>query len=149
MPNFHVDKELQHICTQIHQERKVDFLALAICDQAYKEIRWRYVVGSQSTKWKRMVIRFGKGLSGRVFQTGSPIIYSHSKEDALEYPIILAEKLVSAIAFPVFLHHSVWGVLLLGYRENHELTNIERELMQESVKRIEQHIHTVTVRGGA
>ncbi|WP_456276185.1 GAF domain-containing protein [Bacillus sp. AK128] len=136
-------EEIMYVCQEIHQTINSDFMGLACYGKDQKEIRWRYVFGNQSSKWKRMTIRFGKGMAGRVFQTGSPITYTHSsEEDAMEYPIILAEKLEYAIAYPITVHHEIWGVLLFGFRTHQEGLALQQDKIKDSIRSLELAVNS-------
>ena len=42
-------------------------------------------------------------------------------EERLKYPILLSENLTSLIAIPLWFENELWGVLLLGQRQNKPL----------------------------
>ena len=57
---------------------------------------------------------------------------------ALEYPIMLAEKLVSAYAVPVFFEGMPKGVLLVGRRVSMPFQDHEQMSVRQSVQSLEE-----------
>ena len=96
---------LFNICNKLHDELPCDFVGIAIQNENGPDVRWHFAVGNDNDKYKRITVRYGKGIAGRVISTGRPIEVADFPNDilgkALEYPIMLAEKLVSAYAVPI------------------------------------------------
>lgn len=109
---------LVSICQKLLVELPCDFVGVAIQNQRGPDVRWHYAVGNGNDKYKRITVRYGKGIAGRVISTGRPIEVANFPNNilgkALEYPIMLAEKLVSAYAVPSFLKGCQRVYCLLG-----------------------------------
>jgi len=120
-----------------------DFIGLAIYDAMTEEIRWRLAVGATNSRYKRIVIRMGKGIAGEVIQLNRTVKVESFPHDVLgkpmEYPILLVEHLKSSIAVPVSDSLRIYGVLLVGQRtersyselEESEINNIAQEIANE------------------
>lgn len=97
-----------------------DFSALALQESRESTIRWKYAVGNKNERFRRIVLRLGKGIAGKVLMSGRPMVLEHYEprqhEDPQEYPILYAEELQSALGVPVLTKGKVKGVLLVGYR---------------------------------
>lgn len=55
-----------------------------------------------------------------------------------DYPIMLAEKLVSSYAVPLFLNAVPKGVFLIGKREKYTFTDIDQERVKDTARTLEQ-----------
>jgi len=108
----------------LRESLSCDFVAVAIAKSASEgsEITWQYASGNLNNRYKRIILRSGKGIAGIVFKTGKPMIINDVKsdmmnEDLFNYPIVVSEKLCALIAVPLFQYARVTGVLLVGYRQ--------------------------------
>lgn len=119
----------QLIIDELRVSLDCDFVSLAIAKSASEgsEITWHYASGNLNNRYKRIILRSGKGVAGIVFKTGKPMIVNDVKtemvnEDLFNYPIVVSEKLSALIAIPLFQHERVTGVLLVGYRQAKHIT---------------------------
>lgn len=108
---------------------QADFIGLALVDlsKRHHELKWRYVTGNVSQRYRKIVLQSGKGVAGIVFKTGKPMMIENvetcvKEQDLYNFPIIVFEKLKSFGAIPLFHDDHVQGVLLIGYREANGLT---------------------------
>ncbi|WP_339061991.1 GAF domain-containing protein [Tepidibacillus marianensis] len=131
---------------QLQQTTKADFVGLAIYDVMTDEIRWRLAIGATNQRYKRIVIRMGKGIAGEVVQLNRLIKINHFPQDAIgdpiEYPILLIEHLQSALAVPVSFRQKIYGVIMLGQREQRMFTDHEEKvaltISQDIAKELER-----------
>src|SRR3954447_8176580 len=114
-------KELRaviEVCDRLMAEIGCDFVALALQNEVGPDVRWHYAAGNLNDKYKRITVRFGKGIAGKIISTGSPMMVTDFPNDIFgkvtDYPIALAEKIVSSYAVPLFFNHVPKGVLLVG-----------------------------------
>lgn len=130
------------ICHQLRAELNCDFVALAIQNDIGPDIKWPYVSGNRNEKYKRITVRYGKGIAGKVISTGRPMMISDLPNDKrsliLEHPIMLAEQLLSAYAAPLFIKGTAKGALLAGNRYSHPFTEIEQNTIANYVKKLEE-----------
>jgi len=135
------DEEILFYCRQLAKVLPCDFVGLAAYDQSEDHIRWKYAVGNRNMKYERIIVRYGKGIAGRVIQTGSPIMISSFPKDSIgkstDYPIMLAERLVSCIAVPIYYEQIPWGVLLGGNRTEHQFSEDQQHIIQKTAHQIE------------
>ncbi|WML42926.1 GAF domain-containing protein [Neobacillus sp. PS3-40] len=132
-------QELQPVveaCNQLMSEIKSEFVGLAIQNKIGPDIKWHYAFGNLNDKYKRITVRYGKGIAGKVISSGSPVMIQDFPNDilgkAIDYPIMLAEKLVSSYGMPLFFNGVPKGVLVVGKRIEYALTESE----QESVRKV-------------
>jgi nitrogen regulatory protein A len=118
---------------QIRNLTSSDFAALAWTDRNDYIIRWKFASGNRNERYKRIILRPGRGIAGQVIRSGRPMRLDsfsiQSGDDAREYPIFLAENLKSAAAAPVVISSKVKGVLLIGTRMPRSYTDEETELV--------------------
>ncbi|MDV6378853.1 GAF domain-containing protein [Sporosarcina sp. GW1-11] len=125
----HQNFNFQLAIDQLKEILEADFIGLALVDLSkyYHELKWRYVAGNISLRYRKIVLSSGKGVAGLVFKTGKPFRVEDADEridhlDLYNYPIIVFEKLKSFGAIPLFKDDHVHGVLLVGYRESNKMT---------------------------
>jgi signal transduction protein with GAF and PtsI domain len=110
-----------------------DFAALAWMDEGERIVRWRYASGNRNERYKRIMMRNGKGVAGSVMRSGRPLLlqaFSPQQGDVpSDYPILLAEGLRSIIGYPITIGDRVLGVLLIGNRYDHQFDPSTVELV--------------------
>ncbi|WML38402.1 GAF domain-containing protein [Neobacillus sp. OS1-2] len=138
-------KEIQavtNLCSGVMAAVHSEFVALAIQNESGPDVRWHYAAGNLNDKYKRITVRFGKGIAGKVISSGSPMMMTNFPHDILgkvtDYPIALAEKLVASYAVPLFFNAVPKGVLLVGKREKYSFTEEEQEVVKDSAQSLEQ-----------
>ncbi|EKN66097.1 hypothetical protein BABA_16842 [Neobacillus bataviensis LMG 21833] len=138
-------KEIQTVtemCSIVMAAANSEFVALAIQNESGPDVRWHYAAGNLNDKYKRITVRFGKGIAGKVISSGSPMMMTNFPHDILgkvtDFPIALAEKLVSSYAVPIFFNAVPKGVLLVGKREKYSFTEEEQEAVKDSALSLEQ-----------
>lgn len=135
------NEEILFYCHQLANKLPCDFVGLAMYDKSESHIRWKYAIGSRNMKYKRIIVRYGKGIVGQVIQTGSPIILSSFPQDAVgkdvDYPIMLAERLVSCVAVPICYEQIPQGVLLVGNRTKHLFSKDQQHIIWQITHQLE------------
>lgn len=130
------------VCGRLQSEVGCDFVALAMQNEVGPDVKWHYASGNLNEKFKRITVRFGKGIAGKIISSGSPMMLTDFPKGILgkvtDYPIMLAEKLVSAYAVPLFFNGAPKGVLLIGNRKNTTLKDTEQQHVSETAQDLEQ-----------
>lgn len=134
-----IQKQIQTELKQLKSELKLDFIAVALADTSYRDIYWKIALGANSERYRKIMVRMGKGMAGKVLKAKTPHIVTHFPEEVrdemLEYPIFLIESLRSGVGVSVDSSRPEqrlsYGVLLVGQRE-------ERVFSHKEVERIEQ-----------
>jgi nitrogen regulatory protein A len=130
------------VCNQLKKATGSAFVALALQNEVGPDVRWHYAVGNLNDKYKRITVRFGKGIAGKIISSGSPMEMVDFPNDILgkvtDHPIMLAEKLVSTYAVPLFFNAVPKGVLLIGNREKHCFTEQCQEHVKQSAHLLEK-----------
>lgn len=125
---------------QVKDRFEFDLVALALVQSAQYRfvLKWEYIAGNQSERYRRIVLQTGKGVAGNVFKTGKPMLMSSveselSKSELYNYPIIVSESLKSFGAIPLFKEGRVKGVLLAGYRDERVMTPALLEEFKQAI----------------
>lgn len=134
-----IQKQIQTELQQLKSDMKLDFIALALADENYRDIYWKIALGANTERYRKIMVRMGKGMAGKVLKTKAPYIVSYFPEEVrdemLEFPIFLIESLRSGMGVSVDSSRPEqklsYGVLLVGQRE-------ERLFSQQEVERVEQ-----------
>ena len=118
MKTWHQRTEERLAC--VRRATESDVVALAYVERQSGYSQWVLATGNKRDRYKRIVLRAGKGLAGKVISSGrSYLIESYSPKrgtDPAEYPIMLAESLTSALVVPIAGENRILGVLLIGQR---------------------------------
>lgn len=130
------------ICNQLKEDIGCEFVALAFQNEVGPDVRWHYAAGNLNDKYKRITVRFGKGIAGKIISSGSPMMLSNFPNDIYgkitDHPIMLAEKLVSCYAVPLFFNFVPKGVLLVGRRISYTYTENDQQKVKESALTLER-----------
>jgi nitrogen regulatory protein A len=134
--------KVNEVCEALKKRIDCQFVALALQNEVGPDVRWHYASGNLNDKYKRITVRFGKGIAGKIISSGSPMMLIDFPNDiygkVTDHPIMLAEKLVSCYAVPLFFNSLPKGVLLIGKREKYTFSEDEREMVQEAALELEQ-----------
>ncbi|KXG43843.1 GAF domain-containing protein [Tepidibacillus infernus] len=147
------DQNIRHLVQErmeeLRKKTKTDFIGLALYDSMNEEIRWRLAVGALNERYKRIVIRMGKGIAGEVVQLNRTVKIENFPNqllgDPIEYPILLVEHLVSVLAVPVSYQNRIHGVLLIGQRSNRIFTDHDEEVTLSVGLQIAKELETANV----
>jgi nitrogen regulatory protein A len=130
------------LCDQLRAKVGCDFVALAMQNEVGPDVRWHYASGNLNDKYKRITVRFGKGIAGKIISSGSPMLMTDFPNGVIgkvtDHPIMLAEKLVSTYAAPLFFNAVPKGVLLIGNRKTTTFTEEDQQQVRESAQALEQ-----------
>ncbi|MEO2078059.1 MAG: GAF domain-containing protein [Bacillus sp. (in: firmicutes)] len=130
------------VCNRLMAAVNCDFVALALQNKVGPDVRWHYASGNLNEKYKRITVRFGKGIAGKIISSGSPMMLTDFPNGILgkvtDHPIMLAEKLVSSYAVPLFFNSVPKGVLLIGNRRSSVFTEANQQEVIESARTLEQ-----------
>ncbi|MGC5324150.1 GAF domain-containing protein [Brevibacillus sp. SYSU BS000544] len=132
--------DIEASLSELRRLTATDFAAIAWLDNE-QMIRWKYASGNRNDRYKRIVLRFGKGIAGKVMSSGRPMILDSftpkSGDDPREYPILLAEGLKSIAAVPITTNERVKGVLLVGCRDTRSFEDDVVELVISVAEQLE------------
>lgn len=134
-----IQQQIQQELQQLKSELALDFVAVALADDNYRDIYWKIALGAKSERYRKITVRMGRGMAGKVMQTKRPhIVTSYPEEvrdEILEYPIFLVEAIRSAVGVSVDSKRpeqkQSYGVLLVGQRQ-------ERVFREQEIARVEQ-----------
>lgn len=134
--------QVSKVCDLLLKRVGCEFVALALQNEIGPDVRWHYASGNLNDKYKRITVRFGKGIAGKVISSGSPMMMVDFPNDiygkVTDHPIMLAEKLVSCYAVPLFFNGSPKGVLLVGKRERYTFPEDDQEMVKDAAEELEQ-----------
>jgi hypothetical protein len=142
MDNLNNQTYMKLACEQLQETFECDFVGLAFQESKGPNIGWKVASGNSNDKYKRITLRYGKGIAGRVLSTGRPMEIKYFPQNilgkALEYPILLAEKLLYAYAVPIFINGVPKGVLLVGFRSETFIDDTGKKLVEKAAKELEK-----------
>jgi nitrogen regulatory protein A len=141
-------KQLEGVISKYLEDLRLrtnaDFSAFACQEPEEAAIRWKYAVGNKNERFRRIVLRSGKGIAGKVLMLGRPMLLENYEprqhDDPQEYPILYAEELRSALGVPVLMAGRVKGVLLIGYRNPCIIEDVVVDLAEQVAKEMENII---------
>ncbi|MEH7375090.1 MULTISPECIES: GAF domain-containing protein [Bacillaceae] len=135
-------QEVIKVCDSLMAVVGCEFVALALQNEVGPDVRWHYASANINDKYKRITVRFGKGIAGKIISSGSPMMITDFPNGVIgkvtDYPIMLAEKLVSSYAVPLFFNAVPKGVLLIGNRRTTTFTEEDQQYVRESAQALEQ-----------
>ena len=135
------DFQPEKFCEEVLAGIECDFVGLALQNSDGPDVKWHYAAGNSNSKYMRITVRYGKGIAGKVIATGRPITIEgfphHISGKPLEYPIMLAEKLVTAFAVPIHINSLPKGVLLVGKRTNQPFSKRDQSAVLKAAKELE------------
>ncbi|UOE53953.1 GAF domain-containing protein [Bacillus sp. CMF12] len=132
---------IDQACEKVLTELDCDFVGLALQNTDGPDVRWHYAAGNSNEKYKRISVRYGKGIAGKVISTGRPMYVENFPENisgkALEYPIMLAEALKYAYAVPIHFKGIPKGVLLIGSRSGQPINENKQSTARNAARTLE------------
>lgn len=136
-------------CNNLLKLIDCDFVGMAIQNQKGPDIKWHYAAGNENEKYKRITVRYGKGIAGKVLLTGSSMSIQHFPKQvqgrATDYPIMLAEKLIHSYAAPIWCKGTAKGVLLVGRRHGSPFGDAEQQIVQQVAANMEGLLNRVFI----
>ncbi|MCY9139185.1 GAF domain-containing protein [Peribacillus frigoritolerans] len=141
------EQPLKKACEYVLDEMNGDFVGLALQNRKGPDISWHYAAGNRNDKYKRITVRYGKGIAGRVISTGTPMKIEgfpnniHGK--ALDFPIMLAENLRCAFAVPIQFKSAPKGVLLVGKRTVQPISESDQHKILDAAKKLEKELNSL------
>lgn len=136
MIGFKELKPIADTCDYLMEKIDCEFVGLAMQNKIGPDIKWHYASGNLNDKYKRITVRYGKGIAGKIISSGSPMVIEEFPNNILgksiDYPIMLGEKLISAFGAPLFFNTVPKGVLVVGCRAKRIILDHERELVKEA-----------------
>lgn len=149
MINEQREQQFIQDCNNLLNLIDCDFVGLAIQNQKGPDIKWHYAAGNENEKYKRITVRYGKGIAGKVLLTGAPMSIQNFPEQipgrATDYPIMLAEKLIHSYAAPILCKGTPKGVLLVGRRLGNPFIEAEQEIVQQIAANMEELLNSVLI----
>src|SRR5690625_2544183 len=137
--NQSVEKALHALQDKYHFELAA--LTGMINNRANATFKWKYVLGSDSRRWRRMELRKGTGLPGVVLKTGKSLVVQdvskiYNPEELFRFPILYFENIQGFVAIPIWNNDEVvMGLLVLGDREPRSISEAEYEAIKADVER--------------
>ncbi|WP_144552776.1 GAF domain-containing protein [Bacillus sp. X1(2014)] len=133
---------VMEVCDSLLTVVDCEFVALALQNEVGPDVKWHYAAGNLNDKYKRITVRFGKGIAGKIISSGSSMMLTDFPNGIIgkvtDHPIMLAEKLVSTFAVPLFFHSVPKGVLLIGNRKIKTYTETDQQYVKEAAKDLEK-----------
>ncbi|WP_186576353.1 GAF domain-containing protein [Aquibacillus kalidii] len=145
--NVQLEEALLATCKELQVKVSSDFTGIALQQSNSTDIKWPFVAGNCNEKYKFITVRYGKGIAGKVIATGSPMTIEHFPDNiigkSIEYPIMLAENLISAYARPIMLNGRPKGAVLIGFRKKYTIQQNADEVIKTLIEKIEDLIKRI------
>ncbi|SOC44482.1 GAF domain-containing protein [Salinicoccus kekensis] len=126
-------------------QKKHDFAIVALTgminNRGNSTFKWKYVLGSDSQRWKRMELRKGTGLPGVVLKTGKSLVVQdvskiYNPEELFRFPILYFENIQGFVAIPIWNNDEVvMGLVVLGDRAPRHISEAEYEALKADVEK--------------
>ncbi|AOZ91352.1 hypothetical protein [Paenibacillus crassostreae] len=150
-----IQQKIQRELEELKQEIGLDFVAIALTDGIYRDIYWRFALGAKSDQYKKISVRMGKGMAGKVLQGMTPHVVNvfpgDVQEEVLEYPIFIVESLHSGVGVSIKstiqAQRLAYGVLLVGHRSRRIFLAQEIARVQDCASVLAQLYDEVTNSG--
>jgi len=148
-----IQQQIQLELQKLKSELVLDFVAVALADANYRDIYWKIALGANSERYKKITVRIGNGMAGKVLQARRPHVVTsfpeEVQEEVLEYPIFLVESLRSGVGVSVDSgrveqKHS-YGVLLVGQREERVFSEQEIDDVERSAATLAELYDSFTI----
>ncbi|MBN9654513.1 hypothetical protein GLW00_01125 [Halobacillus litoralis] len=133
-------RSLEELCAKVSADTDASLVAIAEFHSPSKGIRWTYADRPVNERYKRMSVMYGKGVAGRVLQTGTVFRCENVEDLPLplrEYPIVLSERIRAFVAIPVITPSLFGAVLFIAYRSSHPLP--DKKLCDRSASTIQAY----------
>ncbi|MDL4841921.1 GAF domain-containing protein [Aquibacillus rhizosphaerae] len=128
-------------CEHLKQVIGCDFTGVALQHHKKLDVIWPYVCGNRNDKYKYITVRYGKGIAGKVISSGSPMEIENFPTNIIgkstEYPIMLAEKIITAYAYPLVWNGIPKGALLIGYRQKYDFKDEDYQKLKQTASRVQ------------
>jgi nitrate/nitrite-specific signal transduction histidine kinase len=113
-----VDQVIEQVVSHGRQLLQADRAGLALLEEASQEIHWKIFLGGEEEAFKKIRLKPGQGVAGRVISRGKPMIIEDVSKDPADAPeanpILKLEHLHSALAVPIRWGDQVVGALMVG-----------------------------------
>ncbi len=108
---------------QVRNVFKADIAYVALLDESGQTINFPYTYGEESTP-----IRKGEGLTGRIIQTGKPLLINQNLDhQAEELDVAIGNRTRSYLGVPIFVSGKPVGVISVQNSEREDMFNINDE----------------------
>jgi two-component system phosphate regulon sensor histidine kinase PhoR len=113
-----INENLTLVVEKSRQILSTDTSFIALHEEKTDELRWHISSGLVTERFKRLRVRMGKGLAGKVAQSGKWIVVEdYFKEIGSDFQGITREEgLISGIAVPIQIGQTNYGVLFVFNR---------------------------------
>lgn len=137
--NIERNRMLSELCA-IRESIYGEFAALALGVGDGRMFRWILVSGSQRERSEKMSFRTGRGVGGQAIRIGRTMIWNPTDPQLdlmrRECPLMMAERLKSAVTAPVVVQMETRGVILVGSRTGRLFTDNDMAAVAQAARRI-------------
>jgi two-component system phosphate regulon sensor histidine kinase PhoR len=126
-----LDENLTLVVEKSRQILGTDTSFIALHDEKKDELRWHISSGLVTERFKRLRVRMGKGLAGKVAQSGKWIVVEdYFKEIGYDFQgITRDEGLISGIAVPIRIGQTNYGVLFAFNRTKTQFSKTDLDTL--------------------
>jgi len=126
-----IDENLTLVVEKSRQILGTDTSFIALHDEKTDELRWHTSSGLVTERFKRLRVRMGKGLAGKVAQSGKWIVVEdYFKEIGSDFQGITREEgLISGITVPIQIGQTNYGVLFAFNRTKTQFSKTDLDTL--------------------
>ncbi len=126
-----IDENLTLVVEKSRQILGTDTSFIALHDEKTDELRWHISSGLVTERFKRLRVRMGKGLAGKVAQSGKWIVVEdYFKEIGSDFQGITREEgLISGITVPIQIGQTNYGVLFAFNRTKTQFSKTDLDTL--------------------
>ncbi|OEF98477.1 GAF domain-containing sensor histidine kinase [Desulfuribacillus alkaliarsenatis] len=125
-----VSSNLELTVKHIYELLNVDFASLALYNPKKNDLSWRFVIGNETDKHKRIRLRKGEGIAGLCIEKKTAVFVEEFPnkiplETPDSIPIMKIERLVSGVAVPLTYEQQIYGAIFVAHRRKYEFSDDE------------------------
>jgi PAS domain S-box-containing protein len=126
-----IDENLTLVVEKSRQILGTDTSFIALHDEKTDELRWHISSGLVTERFKRLRVRMGKGLAGKVAQSGKwVVVEDYFKEIGSDFQGITREEgLISGITVPIQIGQTNYGVLFAFNRTKTQFSKTDLDTL--------------------
>jgi GAF domain-containing protein/anti-sigma regulatory factor (Ser/Thr protein kinase) len=131
-----LDDLLDELLGRIRDLIGTDTVIVQLLDPAGENLALRAILGLEATEAIRAPIPLGEGLSGRVAETGAPVVVEDVQAEAAASGSAAAANIASILAVPLIVGGSLTGVLGVGTWEKRKFAPADVDILERAADRI-------------
>jgi phosphoserine phosphatase RsbU/P len=135
LSNLAVDKLLRTLLERIRSLLETDIATILLIDPSGRELITAAAVGIEEEIGLEVRIPIGVGFSGRIAETGQPLVVEHVDRDAVLSQVLFDKHMSSLAGVPMMVGGRLVGVLRVGTVDHRQFGEEDLELLRIAADR--------------